>query len=156
MIKNFKVSELCEILNISTQYFYKIIKKPIVGKIYDENEINYDELKKFINNKFDDLDSLLEDLDIESLDDIVIIKNSKSIANINKISIEELTINNKYIIKSYHYTKNYKLVNIINNDNETLYILENLDNNNTKLDKYRCLSKEELSNDRFTIQLLEE
>lgn len=157
MKKNFKVSELCEKLNVCSQYFYKIIKKPIIGQIYDENQINYNELKKFINNKFaNNIDELLNDLDIESLDDIVIIKNNKSISNINEISIDELEINNKYIIRSYHYTKNYILRNIINNDDEVLYIFENLEDSNSKKDKYRCLTNNELLEDRFRIELLEE
>ncbi len=152
MIKNFKVSELCNILGVSTQYFYKIINKPIEGVVYNKENINYSELKKFILNKFEDIDSLLSELDIESLDDINIIKGVKSSINdTNKINIEDLKIDNKYIIKSYHYAKQYILREITNSD---LYIFENIKID--KCDRYRCLSKEELSEDRFTILSLEE
>lgn len=152
MIKNFKVSELCNILGVSTQYFYKIINKPIEGVVYNKETINYSELKKFILNKFEDIDSLLSELDIESLDDINIIKGVKSSINdTNKINIEDLKIDNKYIIKSYHYAKQYILREITNSD---LYIFENIKID--KCDRYRCLSKEELSEDRFTILSLEE
>jgi hypothetical protein len=152
MIKNFKVSELCNILGVSSQYFYKIINKPIEGVVYNKENINYSELKKFILNKFEDIDSLLSELDIESLDDINIIKGVKSSINdTNKINIEDLKIDNKYIIKSYHYAKQYILREITNSD---LYIFENIKID--KCDRYRCLSKEELSEDRFTILSLEE
>jgi hypothetical protein len=152
MIKNFKVSELCNILGVSTQYFYKFINKPIEGVVYNKENINYSELKKFILNKFEDIDSLLSELDIESLDDINIIKGVKSSINdTNKINIEDLKIDNKYIIKSYHYAKQYILREITNSD---LYIFENIKID--KCDRYRCLSKEELSEDRFTILSLEE
>lgn len=146
MLKNFKVSELCNILEVSSQYFYKIINKPIEGVVYNKENINYEELKRFINNKFENIDFILSELDIESLDDINIIKNNKSINDINKIDIDSLQINNKYIIKSYHYEKHYILRDIINND---LFIFENIKID--KCDKYRCLSREELNESRFTI-----
>ncbi len=157
MKKQFNVSTLCEVLNVSTQYFYKIIKKPIPGLVYDENQTNYDELKKFINRKIEsnEIDEIevLNELEIESFDDIEIVRNSRNLNdNINKVTLDELEIDEHYIICSYHHKIEYILRNILEINDDTIFVFEEVKTSKVTKDKYRCLTSNELNEDRFRIE----
>ena len=157
MKKQFNVSTLCEVLDVSTQYFYKIIKKPIPGLVYDENQINYDELKKFINRKIDageiDEDEILGELQIESLDDIEIVRNVRnSNGNASKVTLNELEVGEHYVICSYHHKIEYILRNVLDINDDTIFVFEEVKTSKVTKDKYRCLTADELSEDRFRIE----
>lgn len=153
MKKEFKVSEFCALVDLSTQYFYNIIKRPIPNKVYDPNDVNYEELNKFLMKKFDnDLDQIYEVLDIEDLSDIEIIKGSKIQNDLNKIKIDDLELDEKYIIVSHHYSNTYILKNILEIDEDILYIFEDLTISKVKKDKFRVLTYKELEDERFTIK----
>lgn len=156
--KEFTVSQLCDLIKIVPQYLYKVLNKPEEGKIYTKDSINYTELKKLILRKFDNnMNEIKEVFNINTLDEIEIVKSSKlSSNNINKIDIDELEIEQKYILRSYHYEVEVILKKIDEIDDNTIYVFESLKESKNNQCKYKIFTKEELENDRFTIKKNEE
>ena len=156
MRKQFTIADLVELLNTNPQWLYKIINKPIPGEIWDPTnpKVNYDELKKFLLRKYDNNENqICEIFDIESLDDIEIVKKSKSqMINTNKVAIDDLELDNHYFLKSYHYKLEYILRSVIEVNEDMIYIFEEVNSSKSTKDKYRSLTINELSQDRFTIE----
>lgn len=154
MSKQFTVSHLCDLINVSTQYLYKVIQKPIAGQPYDPNVVNYVELQKFLLRKYsNNANAVCEALNIEDINDIEIVKGSKNLtANANKVAVDDLKIEGTYVLRSYHYENTYVLRNVIEMADDVVYIFEQLSETKSTKDKYRALTLKELSADRFTIK----
>ncbi len=154
MKKQFTVSQLCELTGATPQYLYKVLQKPIPGKIYNEGDINYEELNKFLLRKYEqDEVEICNVLDIEDINDIEIVKGSKNqTVNINKVAIDDLEIDSTYVLRSHHYENTYILRNVVDMNEDVLYIFEDLRSSKAAKDKYRVLTLEELSQERFTIK----
>lgn len=153
MKKQFTVSQLCDKIETSTQYLYKVIQKPVPGQPYDPNFINYDELAKFLLRKYETETAACALLDIENISDIEIVKGSKNLtANINKVAIDDLEIDSTYVLRSHHYENTYVLRNVMELNGDMLYIFETFGDSKTTKDKYRVLTLEELSQERWSIK----
>ena len=154
MSKQFTVSHLCDLINVSTQYLYKVIQKPIAGQPYDPNVVNYVELQKFLLRKYsNNANAVCEALNIEDINDIEIVKGSKNLtANANKVAVDDLKIEGTYVLRSYHYENTYVLRKVIEMADDVVYIFEQLSETKSTKDKYRALTLLELSADRFTIK----
>ena len=152
------INQLSKLTTLSTQYLYKVVKTPIKGQIYNEEDTNYEELKKVLLRTYNnDLDRLLKTLNLNDLSELVIERNTKSsIINTNEIKLDDLEISKDYLLKSYHYETKVHLVNVIENDEDILYIFLNLNDSKVKNDKYRILTFEELSDKRFKFFNIEE
>ena len=152
------INQLSKLTLLSTQYLYKVVKTPIKGEIYNEENTNYEELKKVLLRTYNnDVEKLLNVLNLKDLNDLVIERNTKSsIINTNEVKLDDLEISKDYLLKSYHYEMKVHLVNVIENDEDILYIFLNLNESKVKNDKYRILTLEELSDKRFKIYNVEE
>lgn len=145
-MKKLTIIDVANITGIVPQYLYKVIKTPIAGQVYDENIVNYGELKRVLFKKFGE-DKVNEMFEINNFDEIEIEHSTRKATKYNYISRNELEINEQYIVKSYHYEVNVKLINVYEVNNDTLYLFELInENNKINQDKYRVITANEFDN----------
>lgn len=154
MKKSFTFKQLSESVNMSEVYLRNLSKKPVAGKVYSENDINYDEIKKAMMKKYNNHLDLIANYLGCSIEDFEIVTNTRSNTNYEKIEIDDLVEGEKYLLFSYVNKFEVVFTKMIELDNDTLYVFEIIKEDNKKnTDQYRVLSFDELSNEkRFSIK----
>ena len=131
-------------------------RKPIIGKAYDPNEINYD----FINAQL-----AKANIDVEAIlggklgVDIMIEKSLSHAGNgstIIKLNASEMKIGVTYLVISHVNRFHYTLKGIAKVGDENVYIFQDERYGEFKKtqDAYRALSESELASERWTIREL--
>lgn len=151
MKKLLSVIQLANIVNIVPQYLYKVISKPEEGKVYDPSAVNYTELKKTLVKKFGTEDEVNELLEIESFDELEIIRSVRSTSITVSVSVSEMVVGNNYTVKSYHHEHNLKLVDIHEVGNDKLYIFEDMSDSKISKDKYKVITEIEFKQARYKV-----
>lgn len=154
MKKSFTFKQLSESVSMSEVYLRNLSKKPVAGKVYNESDINYDEIKKAMMKKYNNHLDLIANYLGCSIDDFEIVTNTRSNTNYEKIEIDDLVEGEKYLLFSYVNKFEVVFTKMIELDNDTLYVFEIVKEDNKKnTDQYRVLSFDELSNEkRFSIK----
>lgn len=153
MKKQFTVPQLCEAINAAPQYLYKVLQTPIPGVPFSKENINYQALQQFLLRKFETAEAVCEELEIDDIEDIEIVKGIKvTNSNTRKVALDNLEIDHNYVLRSYHHEISVILRSITNIGPDTVYVFETLKSSKNTQDKYRTLTLEELSADRFTIK----
>ena len=153
MKKQFTVPQLCEIIDAAPQYLYKVLQTPIPGVPFSKENINYQALQQFLLRKFENIENVCEVLEIDDIVDIEIVKGIKvTNSNIRKVALDKLELNKNYVLRSYHHEINVILRSITKIGEDEVYVFETLKSSKNTQDKYRVLTKEELSADRFTVK----
>ena len=152
MKKQFTVSQLCEIIDASTQYLYKVLQTPIPGVPFSKENINYEALKQFLLRKYEE-EEVKELLEIDNIEDIEIVKGVKvTNSNTRKVALKDLELDTAYVLRSYHHEINVILRSILNIADDTVYVFETLKSSKNAQDKYRAITATELAAERFTIK----
>lgn len=153
MKKQFTVPQLCEAINAAPQYLYKVLQTPIPGVPFSKENINYQALQQFLLRKFETAEAVCEELEIDDIEDIEIVKGIKvTNSNTRKVALDKLELNHNYVLRSYHHEITVILRSITNIGDDTVYLFETLKSSKNAQDKYRAITEVELQQDRFTIK----
>lgn len=150
-MKKLTIIQLSNIVNMVPQYLYKTISKPEQGKIYDPENVNYNELKKVLVRKFGSEDEVCELLEIENFDELEITRNVRTVNIQVKLEVSEMIVGCEYIVKSYHHEHNLKLVDIYEVNNDKLYIFEDMSDSKISKDKYKVITEIEFKQSRYKV-----